>query len=74
MDCGRFVGRDGSIEVEYFEMSSTVASVEGTCARCIAADATSRAKQAALDELSQLAQDTGDPDYNPSRRPDGESA
>lgn len=36
-DCGRFVGRDGSIVVEHFEMSSTVASVEGTCAKCLAA-------------------------------------
>lgn len=34
-DCGRFVGRDGVICVEYFEMSSTIASVDGTCARCL---------------------------------------
>lgn len=36
-DCGRFVGRDGSIEIEYFEMSTEVASVDGMCARCLAA-------------------------------------
>lgn len=35
LHCGRFVGRDGSIEVEHFEMSSTVASVEGECGRCL---------------------------------------
>lgn len=35
LECGRFVGRDGSIEIECFEMSFTVASVEGTCARCL---------------------------------------
>lgn len=33
--CGRFVGRDGSIEVEHFEMSFTIASVDGECRRCI---------------------------------------
>lgn len=36
MECGRFVGRDGSIEIEHFEMSGEVASVEGTCSACIA--------------------------------------
>ena len=35
MECGRFVGRDGAIEITHFEMSSEVASVEGTCGRCI---------------------------------------
>ena len=35
IECGRFVGRDGHIEVEHFEMSSKVASVEGQCRRCI---------------------------------------
>jgi hypothetical protein len=35
IDCGRFVGRDGSIEIDFEEMSSTVASVEGTCRCCI---------------------------------------
>lgn len=33
--CGRFVGRDGHIEIECFEMSSTVASVSGECGRCL---------------------------------------
>jgi hypothetical protein len=33
--CGKFVGRDGVIEVEHFEMSSEIASVDGTCARCL---------------------------------------
>jgi hypothetical protein len=33
-DCGRFVGRDGSIELGYFEMSNQIAYVEGTCRRC----------------------------------------
>lgn len=36
IDCGRFVGRDGHISVEYFEMSTEVASVDGTCKRCMA--------------------------------------
>jgi hypothetical protein len=36
--CGRFVGRDGHIGVETFEMSSVVASVDGTCARCLASE------------------------------------
>lgn len=40
--CGRFVGRDGHISVETFEMSSTVASVEGECARCLSAETTHR--------------------------------
>lgn len=35
IDCGRFVGRDGYIGIEHFEMSSVVASVEGQCRRCI---------------------------------------
>ena len=34
-ECGRFVGRDGCIEIETFEMSNTIASVDGTCARCL---------------------------------------
>lgn len=33
--CGRFVGRDGSIEIEHYEMSEIVASVEGECRRCL---------------------------------------
>lgn len=32
--CGRFVGRDGWIEITHFEMSNEVASVEGQCGRC----------------------------------------
>ncbi len=32
--CGRFVGRDGHISVEHFEMSTEVASVDGECGRC----------------------------------------
>lgn len=35
--CGRFVGRDGWLEFEFFEMSSALASVSGECARCVAA-------------------------------------
>ncbi len=35
LDCGRFVGRDGYIGIDHFEMSSEVASVEGQCRRCI---------------------------------------
>jgi hypothetical protein len=35
IDCGRFVGRDGHISIEHFEMSSEIASVDGTCRRCI---------------------------------------
>lgn len=34
--CGQFVGRDGWIDVEHFEMSPVVASVSGTCGRCLA--------------------------------------
>ena len=37
--CGRYVGRDGSIEIETFEMSNEVASVSGTCARCVPIEA-----------------------------------
>jgi hypothetical protein len=33
--CGKFVGRDGHVGVEHFEMSSEIASVEGICRRCI---------------------------------------
>jgi hypothetical protein len=33
-NCGRFVGRDGSIEIGHFEMSDEVAYVSGTCRRC----------------------------------------
>jgi hypothetical protein len=38
LDCGRFVGRDGYIGIEYFEMSNEVASVEGQCRRCLDAE------------------------------------
>jgi hypothetical protein len=33
--CGQFVGRDGNIEIETFELSLTVASIDGTCAQCM---------------------------------------
>lgn len=33
--CGRFVGRDGSLSYEHFEMSSRIASLDGECRRCI---------------------------------------
>lgn len=36
IECGCFVGRDGQISIEHFEMSMEVASVDGTCARCLA--------------------------------------
>lgn len=36
--CGRFVGRDGWIEFETFEMSWTLASVAGQCGRCLKAE------------------------------------
>lgn len=36
MTCGRFVGRDGWIGIEYYEMSTGIASIEGECARCLA--------------------------------------
>lgn len=34
--CGKFVGRDGYIGIDTFEMSETVCGVEGECARCLA--------------------------------------
>jgi hypothetical protein len=34
LDCGKFVGRDGHIEIATFESSSVVAYVEGTCGKC----------------------------------------
>lgn len=43
--CGRFVGRDGSISVEHFEMSFEVASVEGECARCLSRCASTEEEQ-----------------------------
>lgn len=36
--CGRFVGRDGWIEIEHYEMSNEVASVAGQCGRCVKAE------------------------------------
>lgn len=33
--CNRFVGRDGHFSVDYFEMSSTVASVEAWHRECL---------------------------------------
>lgn len=38
-ECGRFVGRDGEIHVETFEMSNEIASLDGTCRRCLDAAA-----------------------------------
>lgn len=38
-ECGKFVGRDGVIHIETFEMSNVVASVDGTCGRCLRAAA-----------------------------------
>lgn len=38
MDCGRFVGRDGYIGIDYYEMSSTIAGIEGQCRRCLDAE------------------------------------
>jgi hypothetical protein len=35
MGCGKFVGRDGRIEIAHREMSGAVASVEGTCGACM---------------------------------------
>ena len=36
--CGRFVGKDGSISVETYEMSNVVAGCDGICGRCLAED------------------------------------
>lgn len=33
--CGKFVGRDGHMDVEYWENSFEVASVDGTCLKCL---------------------------------------
>lgn len=46
-DCGRFVGRDGSIAIGTFEMSNEVAYVDGQCARCAHAEAVEYAKRQA---------------------------
>lgn len=35
VDCGRFVGTDGSTMATCFEMSNEIAYVEGVCARCL---------------------------------------
>lgn len=40
--CGRFVGRDGLIEVERIDSSYEVAVVGGTCARCVPVEAAER--------------------------------
>jgi hypothetical protein len=42
VDCGKFVGRDGHISIEHFEMSFEVASVDGMCASCVRGEAGSR--------------------------------
>jgi hypothetical protein len=47
LDCGRFVGRDGHIFIEYFEMSGEGASVEGRCRRCLDAEHRRLTKRAA---------------------------
>jgi hypothetical protein len=36
-ECGKFVGRDGHINIECFEMSSEVAGCDGICGRCLRA-------------------------------------
>jgi hypothetical protein len=36
--CGRFIGRDGAIYIETWEMSSEIASMDGECGRCLAED------------------------------------
>lgn len=53
MDCGRFVGRDGYIGIDYYEMSSEVAGVEGQCRRCLDAqhDREAEAERRHLSEL-----------------------
>lgn len=53
LDCGRFVGRNGYIGIEHYEMSSTVASIEGQCRRCLDAecDREIRAEHRHLTEL-----------------------
>ena len=33
--CHKFVGKDGAFHVEHFEMSSEIASMDATCARCL---------------------------------------
>jgi hypothetical protein len=33
--CGRFIGRDGALYYEYFEMSDELAGLDGYCGRCI---------------------------------------
>jgi hypothetical protein len=33
--CGRFIGRDGALYYEYFEMSDELASLDGYCGPCI---------------------------------------
>lgn len=35
IECAKFVGRDGVMEITYFEMSNEIASIEGTCGRCL---------------------------------------
>jgi hypothetical protein len=33
--CGRFIGRDGAIYIETWEMSDVIASMDGECGRCL---------------------------------------
>lgn len=35
LHCGKFVGRDGWFNVEHFEMSNEIASVDAECRRCL---------------------------------------
>lgn len=35
LHCGKFVGRDGHFNVEHFEMSSEIASMDAECATCM---------------------------------------
>lgn len=35
LHCGRFVGRDGHFNIEHFEMSTEIASLDGECRRCL---------------------------------------
>jgi hypothetical protein len=35
VNCGKFIGRDGHFDVEHFEMSLEIASVDGECGRCL---------------------------------------
>jgi hypothetical protein len=36
--CGQFIGRDGAIYIETWEMSDVIASMDGECGRCLRED------------------------------------